>query len=271
MSVLPPQVMQLLERAGAGDRGTLRALGAVIRAADAQGVAKLSDVAARYREDYLADLRAEGRDAEREAGRLSLDEVRSHLADGVLPRLAGSGVVDVGDGRLIAPDHPVIIRADIWALIGDRREALASTIRATGEHRSLPHAIEEPAAPVGHSMLHARGLTKVYRRRTVVNDVGVALRQGEIVGLLGPNGAGKTTTFYMIVGLIPPHSGSISLDGKDITRLPMYQRARLGIGYLSQEPSIFRKFTVEENLVAILETLPLHKTQREARLEQLLD
>ena len=125
MSVLPPQVMQLLERAGAGDRGTLRALGAVIRAADAQGVAKLSDVAARYREDYLADLRAEGRDAEREAGRLSLDEVRSHLADGVLPRLAGSGVVDVGDGRLIAPDHPVIIRADIWALIGDRREALA--------------------------------------------------------------------------------------------------------------------------------------------------
>jgi lipopolysaccharide export system ATP-binding protein len=263
--------MQLLERAGAGDRGTLRALGAVIRAADAHGVAKLSDVAARYREDYLADLRAEGRDAEREAGRLSLDEVRAHLADGLLPRLAGSGVVDLGDGRLIAPDHAVTIRADIWALIGDQREALASTIRATGEHRSLPHPIEEHAAPVGHSVLHASGLTKVYRRRTVVNDVGVALRQGEIVGLLGPNGAGKTTTFYMIVGLIPPQSGSIALDGKDITRLPMYQRARLGIGYLSQEPSIFRKLTVEENLLAILETLPLNKTQREARLEQLLD
>jgi lipopolysaccharide export system ATP-binding protein len=271
MSALPPQVMQLLERAGAGDRGTLRALGAVIRAADAHGVAKLSDVAARYREDYLADLRAEGRDAEREAGRLSLDEVRAHLADGLLPRLAGSGVVDLGDGRLIAPDHAVTIRADIWALIGDQREALASTIRATGEHRSLPHPIEEHAAPVGHSVLQASGLTKVYRRRTVVNDVGVALRQGEIVGLLGPNGAGKTTTFYMIVGLIPPQSGSIALDGKDITRLPMYQRARLGIGYLSQEPSIFRKLTVEENLLAILETLPLNKTQREARLEQLLD
>jgi lipopolysaccharide export system ATP-binding protein len=120
-------------------------------------------------------------------------------------------------------------------------------------------------------VLQASGLTKVYRRRTVVNDVGVALRQGEIVGLLGPNGAGKTTTFYMIVGLIPPQSGSIALDGKDITRLPMYQRARLGIGYLSQEPSIFRKLTVEENLLAILETLPLNKTQREARLEQLLD
>jgi lipopolysaccharide export system ATP-binding protein len=269
MTTLPPQVTHLLESAGAGDRGTLRALGAVIRAADANGAAKLSDVAARYREDYLADLRAEGRDAEREAGRLSLDEVRAHLADGLLPRLAGSGVVDLGDGRLVSPDHMVTVRADVWTLIGDQRDQLATVIRATGEHRSLP--VDDAASDVGHSVLQASGLTKVYRRRTVVNDVGVALRQGEIVGLLGPNGAGKTTTFYMIVGLIPPQSGNITLDGADITRLPMYKRARLGIGYLSQEPSIFRKLTVEDNLLAILETLPITKREREERLERLLD
>ncbi|MGQ0648816.1 MAG: LPS export ABC transporter ATP-binding protein [Gemmatimonadaceae bacterium] len=120
-------------------------------------------------------------------------------------------------------------------------------------------------------MIEARGLVKVYRRRRVVNDVAFRLQQGEIVGLLGPNGAGKTTTFYMIVGLIPPLEGRIHLDGEDITRMPMYRRARRGIGYLSQEPSVFRKLTVEDNLLAILETLPLTKEERRARLEALLD
>jgi lipopolysaccharide export system ATP-binding protein len=97
------------------------------------------------------------------------------------------------------------------------------------------------------------------------------LQQGEIVGLLGPNGAGKTTTFYMIVGLIQPLSGRIRLDGEDITAMPMYQRARRGVGYLSQEPSIFRKLSVEDNILAILETLPLSGAQRRERLETLLD
>jgi lipopolysaccharide export system ATP-binding protein len=104
-----------------------------------------------------------------------------------------------------------------------------------------------------------------------VNDVALRLRQGEIVGLLGPNGAGKTTTFYMIVGLIQPQAGRILLDGEDITGLPMYQRARRGIGYLSQEPSIFRKLSVEDNILAILETLPLSSAERNERLEKLLD
>jgi lipopolysaccharide export system ATP-binding protein len=99
----------------------------------------------------------------------------------------------------------------------------------------------------------------------------VRLQQGEIVGLLGPNGAGKTTTFYMIVGLIQPDNGKIQLDGDDITRTPMYKRARRGIGYLSQEPSIFRKLSVEDNILAILETLPIAKEERRARLEGLLD
>jgi lipopolysaccharide export system ATP-binding protein len=103
-----------------------------------------------------------------------------------------------------------------------------------------------------------------------VNNVAVQLRQGEIVGLLGPNGAGKTTTFYMIVGLIPPQAGKIFLDGRDVTEMPMYQRARLGVGYLSQEPSIFRKLTVEENILAILETMKLTKDERKKRLERLL-
>jgi lipopolysaccharide export system ATP-binding protein len=104
-----------------------------------------------------------------------------------------------------------------------------------------------------------------------VNDVSVTLAQGEIVGLLGPNGAGKTTSFYMIVGLIPPVSGQILLDGQDITATPMFKRARLGLGYLSQEPSIFRKLTVEENIMAILETLPIGAAERTQRLERLLD
>ena len=105
------------------------------------------------------------------------------------------------------------------------------------------------------------GLTKSYRRRKVVNEVDLSVTQGEIVGLLGPNGAGKTTTFYMMVGLIPPDQGIVHLDSMDLTNTPMYQRARMGIGYLAQEPSVFRRLTVEENVLAILETLKLSKDE----------
>ena len=123
----------------------------------------------------------------------------------------------------------------------------------------------------GTSELLARGLTKIYRKRAVVDDVDLTLRQGEIVGLLGPNGAGKTTSFYMIVGLIRPDAGHVSIDGEDMSRFPMYKRARLGIGYLSQEPSVFRKLTVEDNVMAILETLKIKQSERQDRLEKLLD
>jgi lipopolysaccharide export system ATP-binding protein len=105
----------------------------------------------------------------------------------------------------------------------------------------------------------------------VVNEVSVRVAQGEIVGLLGPNGAGKTTTFYLITGLIRPDQGTVVLDGQDLTSAPMYQRARRGIGYLAQEPSVFRKLTVEENVLAILETLPINRDERRHRLEVLLD
>jgi len=123
----------------------------------------------------------------------------------------------------------------------------------------------------GAALLRAEQLVKTYVGRRVVNDVSVEVRAGEIVGLLGPNGAGKTTTFYMIVGLARPDAGVVSLNGEDITRLPMYERARRGISYLPQEPSIFRKLTVEQNILAILETLGLGGEERGERLRSLLD
>ena len=120
-------------------------------------------------------------------------------------------------------------------------------------------------------VLKTENLIKAYRGRRVVNEVSLGIGQGEVVGLLGPNGAGKTTTFYVIVGLTPPDSGHVFLDGDDITRLPMFLRARSGISYLPQEPSVFRKLTVEENILAILQTLPLTSKQRRARLEELIE
>lgn len=120
-------------------------------------------------------------------------------------------------------------------------------------------------------LLETRGLTKSYNGRKVVDNVDINVKKGEVVGLLGPNGAGKTTTFYMIVGLLRPDKGSIIFDNQDITRLPMHKRARRGVGYLSQEPSIFRNLTVEENILAILETLGFSRPQRKRRLRQLLD
>ncbi len=122
----------------------------------------------------------------------------------------------------------------------------------------------------GHD-LATRGLTKIYGRRTVVRGIDLAFSSGKVVGLLGPNGAGKTTTFYMVVGLVQPSSGDILLDGEPITSMPMYQRARAGIAYLPQEPSIFRKMTVEENLLAILEFTPLSARERAERVEEALE
>jgi len=119
--------------------------------------------------------------------------------------------------------------------------------------------------------IHTHNLVKSYKGRTVVNQVSVEVKQGEIVGLLGPNGAGKTTTFYMVVGLIKPDAGSVMLNDEDITRLPMYKRAQMGIGYLPQEASVFRKLSVEDNIMAVLEMTKLSKQERKLKLESLLD
>ena len=123
----------------------------------------------------------------------------------------------------------------------------------------------------GAALLRAEGLNKSFGGRRVVNDVSIEVRAGDVVGLLGPNGAGKTTTFHMMVGLTRPDTGTVLLSGENVTQLPMYERARRGISYLPQEPSIFRKLTVEENLLAILETLALTTEERAERLRQLLD
>lgn len=134
------------------------------------------------------------------------------------------------------------------------------------------HEITSPAiAADGLSTLRTEGLVKRYKKRTVVNQVSVELRQGEIVGLLGPNGAGKTTTFYMIVGMVRPDGGKVYFDDKEITSLPMYQRARLGIGYLPQEASVFRRLTVRQNLLAVLELSKLPREQQEQKCERLLE
>jgi lipopolysaccharide export system ATP-binding protein len=119
--------------------------------------------------------------------------------------------------------------------------------------------------------LRGEGLTKVYGGRAVVDNVNVVVKPGEVVGFLGPNGAGKTTTFYMLVGLLKPDHGRVMFGADDITTLPLYQRARRGISYLPQEPSVFRKLTVEQNLLAVLETLPLTEEERYTRLHSLLD
>ena len=136
----------------------------------------------------------------------------------------------------------------------------------SGSHNSLMSD-----APDNDVLLRTQGLVKIYGGRRVVDGVDINVKAGEVVGLLGKNGAGKTTTFYMTVGLVRPNAGKVFFNGKDVTHLPMHKRARRGIGYLSQEPSVFRKLTVEENILAILETLPLTEEERKFRLDYLLE
>jgi lipopolysaccharide export system ATP-binding protein len=270
--VISPRLQSLIERLANGDRSTALALHALICAANDAGVATFDEVAICYRNDHLAAQRVAGRDAEREAGELSMDQVRAHLANSVLPRLASEQVIVLDLNQPLFQDSPIRVAEPLWADIAQIRAEVADALRHTGEHATprFTRAVAPPAPQAPVSVLEAAGLVKTYRRRRVVNDVALRLQQGEIVGLLGPNGAGKTTTFYMIVGLIQPQSGRIMLDGVDITSMPMYKRSRMGLGYLSQEPSIFRKLSVEDNIVAILETLPLTKEQRESRLEAVL-
>ena len=265
-----PLFQRVLDQLGRQDRSPALALHALLSVANETGIANFNDAAKVYRDDHLAALRATGRDAEREAGRLGLDEVRDHLAKAVFPRIAGAGLIELPAGGLLEPDAVVRFAPGFWSQVQANRTAIAESLRQTGEHAQVPDEVADESS-IGGSVLEASGLVKMYRRRKVVNDVALRLQQGEIVGLLGPNGAGKTTTFYMIVGLIPPMSGRIALDGQDITSMPMYRRARMGVGYLSQEPSIFRKLSVEDNILAILETLPITADERRDRLERLLD
>ncbi len=136
---------------------------------------------------------------------------------------------------------------------------------------NMPETGDPVATGTQDALLTTDRLVKAYRQRRVVNGVSIHVAAGEIVGLLGPNGAGKTTTFNIVVGLVKPDAGSVNFLNQDVTKLPMHRRARLGVGYLTQEPSIFRKLTVEENILAILETCKLKRDERKVRLKYLLD
>ncbi len=248
------------------------AAAALARVADEHGRAAFGDLAIAYREEFLK-LRAHSRGASLpELSGLSVEEFRTSLRTSMLPRLALMKIVAYPVG-IPYDDTPIAFTSDVWTELGGDRAGAADRLLDAAE-RALARAESasgEHQVVTGGSLLEAHGLVKVYKGRRVVNDVSVRLEQGEIVGLLGPNGAGKTTTFYMITGLVRPDGGRIVLDGRDTTDEPMYRRAQMGIGYLAQEPSVFRKLTVEENVRAILETLQLSDAEQAERLERLLD
>jgi lipopolysaccharide export system ATP-binding protein len=247
------------------------ALAALVHEADAIGAVGLDQLVVAYQGAYEAAHRGTLHRTGAAASQLSADDVGGHLRATLLPRLATEGwVVDAAGAEW------GVVRAtgDWWreaagdrAAVGARLVAIAAASIARPRGRDAA----ERARGAGGSRLEGRDLTKAYRGRRVVDDVSLDLAQGEIVGLLGPNGAGKTTTFYMLTGLVRPDDGAVCVDGEDLTAAPMYRRARRGIGYLAQEPSVFRRMTVEENIRAILETLPIGRAEREGRLEAMLD
>jgi len=249
------------------------AAAALAQVADEHGAASFGQLAVAYREEFLR-VRARLHGAtQSESGTLSVDDSRQNLRGSVLPRLALDGIVTL-PAEPWWDDTPIAFTLDVWRQVAaDRAGTAAQLLDAAVQ--TLTRAETGRATPqarvAGGSRIASQGLVKAYKGRRVVDEVTVELDQGEIVGLLGPNGAGKTTTFYMFTGLVQPDRGTIQLDGTDITTEPMYRRARAGLGYLAQEPSIFRKLTVEENVAAILETLPLPPEERAARLERLLD
>jgi LPS export ABC transporter ATP-binding protein len=281
---------QVAAGAGAGDLSTLMALRALVERADGDGVVDraswLTALGEEYRRWY-GSADESGGSATSFAAADTLHYLDEHIvrvleADGVVEPLGARGDDDAANGEAPGGGEPdwSAVRLAPWAageLDARRAEVLALLDQRIREVIGGAGAEEEgPAAPgsmlvEGGATLAAKGLVKTYRKRRVVNDVDVHVRQGEIVGLLGPNGAGKTTSFYMMVGLVRPDRGRVTISGRDLTGVPMYRRARAGIGYLSQEPSVFRRLSVEENVMSILEMMPIPRAERKRRLETLLD
>ncbi len=241
------------------------ALAAITRAAGASDTVDFGDLVMAYREAHITCYRGEFPSPPQ--AEITGDEVRDHLTRSVLPRLATEGwVLDPTDGTW----NQIKPRVPWWGQSPEaRQEVYESLLDAARRAVQRSKALTPKAGTA--SVLEGLDLSKSFKGRRVVNQVTVRVQQGEIVGLLGPNGAGKTTTFYLITGLIRPDGGRVLLDGQDLTRAPMYRRARTGIGYLAQEPSIFRKMTVEENILAILETRGLGREERHRRLDRMLD
>jgi LPS export ABC transporter ATP-binding protein len=281
----------VVERTGPADISKLIALRALLQRADG-GALERANWLTGLREEYRRWYAGERHSSEHPEN-FPAPETLRYLDEHVVPHLAEDGVlepvyplaeaarfVDEGDGR----DGPrwSAVRLSPWvhgevnddregvlSLLDERIRGFLSAVRPDELYAAA--AARRPAYLEGGTTLTARGLVKIYRKRRVVNDVDLEVRQGEIVGLLGPNGAGKTTSFYMMVGLINPDRGKVFIGGRDLTGVPMYRRARAGIGYLSQEPSIFRRLTVEENVMAILQMMKLSRRAQRERLETLLD
>lgn len=257
----PDWVGLLAER----DASLSLALAALVHGSDTDGSVPLDQLVMAYRSTFLGAVETIPGLPRSE---LSGEQLRESLTESVLPRLADGGWITDESGAGWA-----VVRATSrwWPdAVADRSAALAHLLAAAQEGHDRHEA--GGATPVGEgSVLEGTGLCKSFRQRRVVDNVTVRVQQGEIVALLGPNGAGKTVTFYCLTGIIQPDAGTVVLDGEDVTHAAMYQRARRGLGYLAQEPSVFRRLTVEENVLAILEMLPISRLERLERLEQMLD
>jgi lipopolysaccharide export system ATP-binding protein len=257
-----------MQRLAGLDPSVLGVLATLVANGDSEGGLPLAEVIRGYRA-LLMEARFGAGTWHEAAG--FRDSMLEQVQGSVLPSLVRGGWIrDAGDQ---AWDR--VVPAGDWfaEAIRDRDGSVQQILALAFPAAAAPAAAPEPEPErlAGGSRLVCEGLNKAFKRRRVVRDVSLHLEQGEVVGLLGPNGAGKTTTFYLITGLISPDSGTIRFDDRQITDDPMYQRARAGIGYLAQEPSVFRKLTVEQNVMAILETLGLDRAERQARLERLLD
>lgn len=267
------KLMAFVAGLGGHDLSVAVGLRELLRRADAEGRAERGVWIASVRdglEELAGELGSHGASMLGSEG----EALVQFLEARVIPRLEEAGLARRDEGG--EAWSALSVDPDLWSALAPERtqilEDLSAVVGTLEEARAQAFRVDEPAEPTGAegSRLYAEGLTKIYRKRHVVSEVDISVRQGEIVGLLGPNGAGKTTTFYMMVGLIPPNDGRVFLDGENLTSVPMFRRARRGVGYLAQEPSIFRKLTVEENVLAILETLNLPRNEEKERLELLL-
>jgi lipopolysaccharide export system ATP-binding protein len=288
----------LVGATGPGDLSKLIALRALVDRVNGDGTVERANWLTGVREEYHRwYARGDG-----QPENFAAADTLHYLDEHIVGRLAEDGVLEpvarfAADDPHGAGEVPwTAVRLTPWAASdvetrrGEVLQLLDGRIRSILEHTGAPAApaaaLDLPPAPAeapqaamlpgamlvpGGATLSARGLVKTYRKRRVVNEVDLQVSQGEIVGLLGPNGAGKTTSFYMMVGLIRPDRGKVYIGDRNLTGIPMYRRARAGIGYLAQEPSIFRKLTVEENVMAILQMMKIRRADRKARLEQLLD
>lgn len=273
-----PRLLRFVEGAPPGEVGSLMVLRVLLSSADPRGALPWETLAEEYARRY-------GHEGD---GAVPASALEALAAQGIIARPAVFEEESGPEGRWsevrLSPQvHGELLEAEMDGGLPELITRMDRTIESyldgagtrhdapapAAEPAPVPAAAAVPAAPA--ATLRAQGLVKSYRKRRVVNEVDVHVSQGEIVGLLGPNGAGKTTTFYMMVGLIAPDAGRVYLGRDDLTRVPMYRRARRGIGYLAQEPSIFRRLTVEENLLAVLQMMDLPRAEQRRRLEELLD